>query len=253
MRCCATQNQNKPMRIYMCTRPGTAILASWNSVRRFESYHYYPWTRVKYCWISQPFLQMIVIFKLAESSNVSCQLNIQRQDRADIIQANNKIKCQNQHNPWHFSSGQCLALFIIVDMVGSQASATIWKNKGKMKKNAFFIFFCFYNPTHIASFIVIYITLYKIIRATILSDPSLANIFFLFFVRKNLCLSSKLDKPHRSTNFSMYIPTFCLNYVKCWFFILGPIVKFAHCKQYKCERSRMEFYYGHLMTKINIL
>ena len=27
--------------------------------------------------------------------------------------------------------------------------------------------------------------------------------------------------------------------VKCWFCSLDPIVKYAHCKQYKCERSRM--------------
>ena len=30
----------------------------------------------------------------------------------------------------------------------------------------------------------------------------------------------------------MYWHTFCLNYAKCWFYSLDPIVKFAHCQQY---------------------
>ena len=86
-----------------------------------------------------------------------------------------------------------------------------------------------------------------------LSDPILAYCFFLFSVTKTSCLPSKLGKPLRSTNFCMYIPTFCLNSIKCWFCSLGPIVKVAHCKHYKCERSCVEFYYRHLIGKMNIL
>ena len=76
-------------------------------------------------------------------------------------------------------------------------------------------------------------------------------IFPLFRYKK--CVPSKLGKSLMSTNYCMYIPTFCLNSIKCWFCSLGPIVQFAYWKQYKLARSCVEFNNGPLMCTINIL
>ena len=57
---------------------------------------------------------------------------------------------------------------------------------------------------------------------------SLADLFFLLFVTKSLCLPSKFGKPIRGTSCVLYLVTNFLSQLsKCWFCSLGPIVKFA--------------------------
>ena len=84
---------------------------------------------------------------------------------------------------------------------------------------------------------------------------------------KRSSLPSKLGKPLWSNTMCMNKHTFCLSSAKCWFFLLVPIVKCAHCWHYdlaclfvanNTNTRDCIVGYGHilqwdLMSKINIL
>ena len=85
---------------------------------------------------------------------------------------------------------------------------------------------------------------------------SLSDLIWLtaFFPQKVcFCLPNLSNLFNSSTTACMYKHTVCLKSAKCWFFSLGPIVKFAHYRQW---RSRVflllamgKFYNGTKWTK----
>ena len=89
-----------------------------------------------------------------------------------------------------------------------------------------------------------------VLRIIVCLSRTWLTVFFSFLLQ-NVCVSFPNLANLLEALWSL--SAFSINSCECWFRSSGAIVKFAHCKLYKCEIIRVKSYYGYIMNEVNIL